>query len=164
MKGRKPLPTRLKELAGNPGKRPLNRREPKPKTQIPPCPATLSAQARSEWKRITAQLQPLDLVSHLDRAALAAYCNAWARWVEAENELKKSGTVVKSPSGFPIQNPYLAVSNAAVEQMRKFLVEFGLTPASRSRLTGGTATPTAPGADLKKFCTEREFPPLKLAQ
>jgi Phage terminase, small subunit len=41
----------------------------------------------------------------LDRAALAAYCGAYALWVEATEAIQKYGTMVKSPSGYPIQSP-----------------------------------------------------------
>ena len=35
MRGRKPVPTALKKLRGNPGKRPLNDAEPKPDVVVP---------------------------------------------------------------------------------------------------------------------------------
>jgi P27 family predicted phage terminase small subunit len=135
MAGRRPKPTALKALAGNPGKRALNKTEPQPKPGIPSCPKHLDAEARREWKRISAELTTLGMISHMDRAALAAYCGAWSRWVHAESQIQKFGAVIKSPkSGFPIQNPYCGLANTSVDQMRKFAVEFGLTPASRSRL------------------------------
>lgn len=162
MRGRKPKPTALKELEGFPGKRKPNANEPKPRPGTPPCPQSLSPKARQEWKRITAELRALNLLTQLDRAALAIYCNAWARWVEAEEQVAKLGAVVKSPSGFPIQNPYLAIANAAGEHMRKIMTEFGLTPASRTRISTGGPQQQQPGSDLAKFCSER--PPLRLAQ
>jgi P27 family predicted phage terminase small subunit len=134
MPGRKPKPTALKELAGNPGHRPLNRREPKP-TGTPTCPSHLDADAKKEWRRISKELTSLGLLTSVDRAALAAYCSAWSRWVHADTQVQKFGAVIKSPkSGYPIQNPFVGVANTALDLMRKFLVEFGMTPASRSRI------------------------------
>lgn len=69
----------------------------------------------------------------MDKAALALYCQAWGRWVEAEDYLKKYGVMVKSPNGFPMQSPYQAVANKAMEQMRALLTEFGMSPSSRTR-------------------------------
>jgi len=40
--------------------------------------------------------------------------------------------VIKSPSGFPIQSPYLAIANKAMDQMTKLLTEFGMSPSSRT--------------------------------
>jgi P27 family predicted phage terminase small subunit len=74
-------------------------------------------------------------MTDIDGAALAAYCQAWARWVEAEENLVKYGVVIKAPSGFPIQSPYLAIANKAMDQMTRLLVEFGMSPSSRSRVT-----------------------------
>ena len=79
----------------------------------------------------------LGLLTTVDRAALAAYCSAWSRWVAPARVLhiQTFGAVIKSPkSNFPIQNPFLGVSNTAVDQMRKFLIEFGMTPAPRVRV------------------------------
>jgi P27 family predicted phage terminase small subunit len=134
MAGRRPKPTALKALAGNPGKRALNALEPKP-TGVPTCPRHLDKEAKVEWRRISGELLTLGLLTLIDRAALAGYCSAWSRWVAAELNIQKFGTVIKSPkSGYPVQNPYVGIANTALDQMRKFATEFGLTPASRSRL------------------------------
>jgi P27 family predicted phage terminase small subunit len=81
------------------------------------------------------QLSRLGLLTSIDATAFAAYCTVKARWLEAEQALTKTGTVVKSPSGYPILSPYLSVANRALEQMRMYLIEFGLTPASRTRIS-----------------------------
>jgi phage terminase small subunit len=79
MRGRRPKPTRLKVLTGNPGKRPLNNNEPNPEAAMPDCPPELGPVAKQEWDRLAAQLGPLRMITHLDRAALASYCAAYAR-------------------------------------------------------------------------------------
>jgi P27 family predicted phage terminase small subunit len=135
MKGRKPTPTMLKVLSGNPGKRPLNEHEPVAPQGVPEPPAWLDAEAKAEWDRVTADLAGMGLLSRADRPALTALCVAWSRWVEAEAQVKKFGTVVKSPEkGFPMKSPYLSIADQALETMRKLMVEFGLTPSSRSRI------------------------------
>src|SRR5262245_15675518 len=52
-RGQAPMPTRLKILRGNPGRRPLNDAEPKPEAGIPKCPSWLSRKEKAEWKDIT---------------------------------------------------------------------------------------------------------------
>lgn len=135
MRGRRPTPTRIKLLTGNPGKRPLNPHEPRPEPALPECPRELSPLARQEWERLSGELAKLDLVTHLDRAALAAYCGAYALWAEAMEQVQKFGTMVKSPTGYPIQSPYLAIANRQAEIMLRVASEFGFTPASRSRIS-----------------------------
>ena len=152
MRGRKPIPTAIKELNGNPGKRALNSSEPKPTVRIPSCPPQLQGEARKEWRRIGKELATHGLLTDLDRTALAAYCTAYERWLQAEENVRKLGAVVKSPSGFPIQNPYLAIANKAMEQMSKLLTEFGCTPSSRARVAGNK--PASPADDLAAFLTD----------
>jgi P27 family predicted phage terminase small subunit len=135
MRGRPPKPTRIKALTGNPGKRPLNMREPRPEPALPDCPPELSPTAQREWERLTAELAKLNLMTKLDRAALAAYCVAYAIWLEAMEQIQKYGTMIKSPTGFPIQSPYLAILNRQAEIMMRIASEFGFTPASRSRIS-----------------------------
>jgi P27 family predicted phage terminase small subunit len=55
--------------------------------------------------------------------------------VDAERNLARFGVVIKSPSGFPIQSPYLAIANKAMEQMARLLAEFGMSPSSRTRVS-----------------------------
>ena len=145
-------PTFLKVVTGNPGRRPLNPHEPQPERGIPPVPEHLSNEAKAEWNRVATALDGMGLLTQMDRAALAAYCQAYGDWVEAEGQLRKYGKVVKSPvrrtvrrskgeeiaettGGYPMQSPFLAIRNRALETMHRFLTEFGMTPASRSRVS-----------------------------
>lgn len=135
MRGRKPKPTALKILDGNPGRRPLNDSEPVPAQGTPDCPEWLDAEAKAEWARIVPELEFMGLLSKVDRPALAAYCKAWSRWVHAEEQVAKYGEIVKSPEkNFPMKSPYLTIADQAMESMRKLMVEFGLTPSSRCRI------------------------------
>jgi P27 family predicted phage terminase small subunit len=132
--GRKAIPTATKELRGNPGKRPLNKDEPKPPRKIPTCPAHLDDAAKAEWKWISKHLHAIGVLTLIDKAALAGYCQAYSRWAAAEAALQKTGLVLKSADGRFYTNPYLAVVNRALANMHSFLSEFGMTPASRTRV------------------------------
>lgn len=55
-RGRKPKPTAMKELEGNPGKHPLNTSEPKPNKKAPACPKWLEPEAKKEWRRLAKQM------------------------------------------------------------------------------------------------------------
>jgi P27 family predicted phage terminase small subunit len=144
MRGRRPKPTRLKILTGNPGKRPMNANEPRPEPTVPDCPPELGPVARKEWDRLANELASLKILTVLDRAALAAYCNAYGLWAEATEAIQKYGTMVKSPTGFPIQSPYVSIANRQAEIMIRIAAEFGFTPASRSRIS----TPAQQAATL----------------
>lgn len=132
--GRPPVPTAMKRAAGNPGKRALNEREPQPALRLPPPPTWLSKTAKSEYRRVGKLLLGLGVMTEIDRVALAAYAVAYARWVTAEEQVAKLGEIVKSPNGHPIQNPHRSLANRAMDDMRRLLLEFGMTPASRTRV------------------------------
>jgi P27 family predicted phage terminase small subunit len=139
MRGRKPTPTALKVVRGNPGGRPLNEDEPKPKGEAV-MPDYLSPSAAAHWPTVAEQLSNAGVLTSMDVAALALYCESFARWQEAQAMIAKTGLVVPGQKGTLTQSPYVVIGNAAFEQMRRLLIEFGMTPSSRSRVTksGGT--------------------------
>lgn len=107
-------------------------------------PSWLDGEAKAEWRRIVPELRRLGLLTLIDRSALSAYCQAWAELRIATERLGKEGRVIErqlfSRDGEPLgvkllQNPAFAQQNAAMDKIKKFLVEFGLTPASRSRMS-----------------------------
>lgn len=95
----------------------------------PSPPKHLDKTAAKKWKEILPQLADLEQGT-LD--ALAAYCSAWSRWTGAESKVQELGPVVKSPQGFPVQNPYLPIAAQAQRQLRQWSGELRLTPKSRS--------------------------------
>ena len=70
-----------------------------------------------------------------DRAAFAAYCASYGRWVEAERKLAETPVILKTPAGYVQPSPWLAIANKQLELMAKFMAEIGLTPSARSRLS-----------------------------
>lgn len=157
MQGRKPTPNHLKLLNGNPGKRPINLDTFSPTAAIPRCPAVLKGEARKEWRRITRELHQYSMIAEVDRGLLAMLCTAWGRFVEAELIIEKttvkgrSGLFVITPNGFPVQSPWVAVSNKATETYKSLCAEFGLSPSARTRVAPQT-TPqmNLPGLELVK--------------
>ncbi len=135
-RGRKPKPPEIKKLTGNAGKRKIPEYEVVAPQGVPDCPSHLTGEAQLEWDRISAELGRLDLLHTTDRAALAAYCVCYARWVDAEKRLAKFGYVIKTSNGNVVQSPFLSIANKSLELMHKFLTEFGLTPVSRLRIGG----------------------------
>jgi len=152
--GRKPKPRALKIIEGNPGRRPIGTEPPVAKG-VPDCPDHLDGDAAKEWARIAPELAQAGLLAHVDRAALAAYCQAWGRWVGAERLLKTHGMIVKSPNGHLIQSPVLPIANKAMAQMLKFLTEFGMTPSSRARLDVDWSGDGEDASPLSKYVRAR---------
>jgi P27 family predicted phage terminase small subunit len=137
VRGRRPKPTAIRRINGNPGKRAWNRDEPEPPDGIPRCPAHLAPVARTEWRRVARALHHMGVLTVIDRAALAAYCQCYAKWVEAEQKLKETPPLLKTPSGYVQQSPWVAIANKQLELMGRYMTELGMTPASRSRVGAG---------------------------
>lgn len=162
MRGPKPTPTSLRVLRGNPGRRPLNRQEPAPEPGHLDPPTWLNPLAVEEWKRLAPVLHRLGLLTEIDGQALAGYCQTWARWREAEEKIREFGMVIKGRGGFPIISPFVAVANRAMNQMKAFLIEFGMTPSARSRVNKNGDEPTDdPFAEFDPGHMQRWTPPGK---
>lgn len=137
-RGRKPKPTALKILEGNPGKRQLNINEPNPEKRAPRCPKWLDSEAKKEWRRMSRLLEKIGILTEIDMAAFAGYCQAYSRWKEAEEFITKHGTIVKTPSGYWQQVPQVSIAQTYLKIMKDFCSEFGLTPSTRSRINIGS--------------------------
>jgi P27 family predicted phage terminase small subunit len=122
-----------KEESSVPEQQPVPADQPK-SASIVECPPELSPIARQEWDRVAPELAAAGRLTPFDRGPLAAYCTAYALWVEAVEALQRYGAMIKSPTGYPVQSPYLSTANRQVEIMIRIASEFGFTPASRSRL------------------------------
>jgi P27 family predicted phage terminase small subunit len=129
-------------MRGNPGKRKINREEPRPAALAVECPAELAdPAARLEWDRVAPGLIACGQVTIADRATLIGYCHKWAQWQALEREASKHPFLVATPSGYPIPNPALSMANKAFHLMLKAAAELGMTPAGRSRVTVVPAAP-----------------------
>jgi P27 family predicted phage terminase small subunit len=136
MRGRKPIPTAVKLLRNNPGRRPLNDDEPIHDAIDVTCPDDLvDPVARAEWDRVAVILRDCGQVTVVDRATLIGYCLKYAQWKALEREARLHPFLVRSPSGYPIPNPALGMANKVFGLMLKAAAELGITPSSRSRVS-----------------------------
>lgn len=135
-RGRKPLPTAVKELNGNPGHRTLNKAEPQPprSSRVPAPPAYLTGEAKKAWQKLAGQLHRMGVLTDVDHDALARYCVTYQRWLRAEKALARDGDVLKTNKGNYVQNPWLAISNRSLGLLNGLAAEFGITPSSRTRV------------------------------
>lgn len=136
--GRTPKPTAKKELAGNPGKRKLNKAEPSfsTVTDIDP-PDWLGERAVMMWKMLVPELLREHVIALTDMHNVEAFCTAYDNWRMAQESVQQHGIVVAGASGGPVKNPALTAANEAMRQMVTFGSMLGLDPASRTRIIGG---------------------------
>ena len=139
-KGRRPKPTAVKLVssARRPSKKQFDA-EPAPSLGIPQPPNHIDAGAKAEWKRVTHDLFEAGLLSYIDRAALAAYCQAWSTWETAQlviaqiakQEPLYKGLMVTSSTGALKANPAVTQAKDAQAAILRVAIEFGMTPAAR---------------------------------
>tara|TARA_B100000686_G_scaffold215945_1_gene222838 strand:+ start:89 stop:574 length:486 start_codon:yes stop_codon:yes gene_type:complete len=139
-RGRKPKPTAIRELEGafknQPGRK--NWLEPPAPKEKPEPPRGLSKEANVEWEYITQVLEEMNVLSRCDRAALEMYCRTWAEYKKAERMVAKQGAVIDvvdhKGNATPRRNPWDIIRRDNLGICHKLLIEFGLTPSSRSRV------------------------------
>jgi P27 family predicted phage terminase small subunit len=160
-RGPAPEPVALKLVKGNPGNLAAHRLTDalRPRVEIPCCPSYLLPDAKKEWARITPELKKLHIVSQIDMAALAVYCQAYATWVIAQKKLKglgADGLVDATPSGYQQMSAWYTISTRASDQMHKYLCEFGMSPSSRARIQANVCVNTDLFADTLEPTAENE--------
>lgn len=120
---------------------------------MPSPPRWLGAVARAEWRRIAPLLHSRGLLSRRHSASLAAYCRAYGEMVEAQREIEARGRFIETTNGNWIQAPWVGAANKAADQLRGYLVEFGLSPSAEVRIgasSGGSED------ELEEFLREQE--------
>lgn len=136
MRGRKPVPTALKLLKGNPGKRKINADEPQPGQLSIDCPPEITgADGKQEWTRTIVPAIQRGQITAADRVFAIAHCDLWATWREQLADAARHAHVIAAgKSGHPMPNPARGMANKTLMLLAKVDSELGLTPVSRSRV------------------------------
>lgn len=130
------MPTPLKIAKGNPGKRDLEvdpnmEPHPDPMQDLSP-PDFLQKEAKEEWEVIAPHLLKSGLLTVLDKYELSMLCQSFARWVKMERELSNEEFTGWSAKGTRQINPLLKAAWGEMNQLQKYLVQFGMSPSSRA--------------------------------
>jgi P27 family predicted phage terminase small subunit len=155
-RGKKPVPSHLKLITGTFRKDRSSKNEPKPELAIPPVPPELSDDAKLEWGRASVDLYRMGLLTHIDRMALAAYCDSCGIFIRARRLLTKmgedgtDGLLTKTAQGNVIQNPLIGIANKAKRDMMAYAEQFGMTPSARARVN---APPPSDHDPVMKYFT-----------
>jgi P27 family predicted phage terminase small subunit len=152
-RGPPPDPTAIRLIKGNPGKRPINKAEPKPEAKVPDCPEHLNEVARGQWDKLVPVLLGMKVLTEADQIALANLCQAYATLIEAQNQMAKTGILYKTNSGHIQQSPLLSIINGQVHIVNSLLREFGLTPSARTRVSVASGEEERPGNAFARLGT-----------
>lgn len=103
----------------------------------PNPPSWLPSHAKAEWRRVMPQLVVDRKIAAHELGTVEAYCLAVANMRTAEAIVAKNGPTYVSPAGELKRHPATTLVKEAVEASRRLAAELGLTPASRSKNSGG---------------------------
>lgn len=140
MAGRRPIPTHIKILNGNPGCRPLNLDEPKLPDMDPAADTTVppelgdDAVACAEWRRLMPMLRASRCVTEAERSLCIALCQQWSLYLTAQQSLATEGIIRLTGQGMPGAHPAYLVASRALSHCTKLWIELGLTPSARTKV------------------------------
>lgn len=144
-KGRKKIPTKLKELRGTtrPDRMVENEMVVSVVQEIPDPPEWLSVIGKNEWTKVCSELFGKQMLHEIDLRLIESYCNAMSLHIETEMMLREKGRIqIYKNSDGTIRHaqsvPYQKIANDALDRALKIAREFGLTPSSRTSIS----TPT----------------------
>jgi len=139
-RGPLPTPTKIKQLAGDPGRQASGTDEPEPVPGAPEMPPHLTGLAAETWEWLCERLAELQLLATSDKVVMALFCGAWARYVENYDVLAQIGTVIVSiktdkwgrQTKTPYIGPHLNIESMLSKQLTTYSAAMGLGPAWRA--------------------------------
>jgi len=146
-RGPLPKPTKLKELEGNPGHRPLPTDEPTPPvmSRVPDPPDWMEPMAQRAWRVVAGELAGVNLLHQLDMTTLELFAITYAHWrtmikALAETGHTKTFTDEHGNEKYSQATPEATQATKYAEQLNKLCRVLGIGPAHRVGLHVGTET------------------------
>jgi P27 family predicted phage terminase small subunit len=135
MPGPAPKPSALKLVAGNPGKRALNRAEPDPDyLDDLTAPAHLPPHIAAVWDELAPKLRKSRLLTTVDTIALELTCTAVANHRLAIDQAGTKMITHNEETGSLSLSPWMILQSMTFKQAMGALAKFGMSPADRSRV------------------------------
>ncbi len=128
-RGPAPRPTKLTVLYGNPGHRALPVGEPEPAHKMPYRPSLLTGEALAEWNRQVPRLFAMRVLTEVDTAITALYCQSWSNWVAAEASSQRSLVATGRFNRMKV-----LVAQKFATALLQSAGQLGLTPSARARI------------------------------
>jgi len=134
MRGRPRIPTAIKRKTGTLKKCRTNPAEPIPGPANANPPEFLDDEAKAKWHELFPELSTLQVVSSVDRDLFMLYCSAYSNWKRANDALKKTKPVYRTPNGAVQQSPFISIARGWMLMMTKLAAEMGIPATMRSRI------------------------------
>jgi P27 family predicted phage terminase small subunit len=142
-RGRRPEPTVLKIAKGNPGKRPLNKSEPKPPVDAIAPPDWVIGKSREKWDELVPKLLGMGVMTNADIDTIARYCAMHEQYLKYLDQVRRGldVLVMRDDAGrvkYMQSTPAATMMTKLAASMLRIEQEFGLTPSARSQISVAT--------------------------
>ena len=139
---------------GNPGKRPLNKNEPKPAADAIHPPDWVTGKSLDKWNEVVPKLIGMGVMTNADIDTLARYCTMYEQYVKYLDQVRRGldVLVIRDDSGkvkYMQSTPAATMMTKLAASMLRIEQEFGLTPSSRSGI--GATKADQPRDELADF-------------
>ena len=160
MKGRLPLPTETKKLRGT---YQANKENPDAAEYAPidtldiPEDVAANPLAREIWDRHIELFTAERVLTHADRDALEMLCLSWARFKQCHRQVQEEGLTVEHETKFGtsiLRHPSLTTLEKAQAEFKQLAAHFGMTPATRRKVSSLKDTQLDPLEELRKRIQE----------
>ena len=153
-RGPRPEPTIIKMAKGNPGKRPLNKNEPKPAADAIHPPDWVTGKSLDKWNEVVPKLIGMGVMTNADIDTLARYCTMHEQYVKYLDQVRRGldVLVIRDDSGkvkYMQSTPAATMMTKLAASMLRIEQEFGLTPSARSGI--GASNAEKPRDELADF-------------
>jgi len=141
---------------GNPGKRPLNKNEPKPVADAVEPPDWVTGKSLEKWQEVVPKLVGMGVMTNADIDTIARYCTMYEQFVKYLEQVRRGLDVLvirddKGKVKYMQSTPAATMMTKLAASMLRIEQEFGLTPSAR---TGIATTQKAPQDDLEAFFSQ----------
>jgi P27 family predicted phage terminase small subunit len=137
--GRPPIPTKLKAIRGTLRPERRNLREPMLPSRVPVLPRELPRTARPAWRWLVRSLAPMKVLTRSDGQVLLLAACRLSEYLTLHRFITEHGMTYQHTSvtgeASPRQRPEVPAMNAAWRGAMDALMQLGLTPSARSRVS-----------------------------
>ena len=136
-RGPRPEPTIIKMAKGNPGKRRLNKQEPKPESDGIEPPDWVTGVSLEKWHEIVPKLIAMGVMTNADIEPIARYCTMHEQYLKYLDQVRRGLDVLvirdeKGKVKYMQSTPAATMLNKLAASMLRIEQEFGLTPSART--------------------------------
>ncbi len=100
-----------------------------------PVPSFLNPPGKRKWRELVKLLRERKLLDRVDLGALELCCIAYDEVISCQTAIQQAGGIESyTAKKTSQQTPLLTAKKSAMETYKKYMTEFGLSPASRAKL------------------------------